>query len=159
PKVVKKGPDVVKENPDLVAKKDPVLERKLEPVPLVFKSFEWNRGEKARKLLDKTNGFAVLTAVSGKFDGGGEHIDVQEKPDGWYLEGGALAATRGEAVSVEFANQAPGLEIKEYQWKQGDQPVKMIAAEEGFCFLSSVSGKFQGGGESVRVHLDKDGFW
>lgn len=46
-----------------------------------------------------------------------------------------------------------------YHWNKGDPPVKMIHGDEGFCYLTAVSGTFQGLGESVKVTLEEDGFW
>ncbi|MEW6095979.1 MAG: hypothetical protein AB1567_05585 [bacterium] len=49
---------------------------------------------------------------------------------------------------------------EEYVWKQGWSPVKMIHKDKGFCFLTYVSGKFEGDGECVKIYIDEDdGYW
>jgi len=52
-----------------------------------------------------------------------------------------------------------GFEYHVYLWSSGQPPVKMIAANEGFCYLSEVGGHFQGFGEYARVVIQKDGYW
>lgn len=46
----------------------------------------------------------------------------------------------------------------EYGWRQGSGEVRMMPENEGICSLSSVTGKFEGGGEGVYV-FTRDGFW
>ena len=47
---------------------------------------------------------------------------------------------------------------KTYAWNAGQAAVRMGPLDKCVCFLTSVRGKFAGGGESVRVYADK-GFW
>jgi hypothetical protein len=35
----------------------------------------------------------------------------------------------------------------------------MIKKDDGFCYLSGVAGKFEGDGETARVHVAEDGWW
>ncbi len=44
-------------------------------------------------------------------------------------------------------------------WNQGEDPVRLIKQTDGFCFLTKVTGHFQGDGESVRLWVDSDGYW
>ncbi|HEV3145093.1 MAG TPA: hypothetical protein VGZ47_14480 [Gemmataceae bacterium] len=53
----------------------------------------------------------------------------------------------------------PTCEFKEHVWLAGTAAVKTIRADEGFCFLTGVAGKFEGGGEDVGVSIREDGFW
>ena len=46
----------------------------------------------------------------------------------------------------------------EYNWCQGGSEVRMIHKDKGFCFLTYVSGHFEGGGEAVWVYI-KDDYW
>jgi hypothetical protein len=51
------------------------------------------------------------------------------------------------------------LEYKFYEWKKGDQPVKMIHKDAGFCALVGVHGGLNGAGESAEVTIEPDGYW
>ena len=53
---------------------------------------------------------------------------------------------------------APNETYRIFKWNRGDPPIKMIRADEGFCFLSGVGGSFAGGAERVRVYI-RDGYW
>ena len=46
-----------------------------------------------------------------------------------------------------------------FNWEAGKQPTKMIKADEGFCYLSSITGALDGGGETARLYVGEDGFW
>jgi hypothetical protein len=46
-----------------------------------------------------------------------------------------------------------------FRWQQGQPPVKMIHSGQGFAILTLVTGKFEGGGEHVRVYVADDGYW
>jgi len=35
----------------------------------------------------------------------------------------------------------------------------MIHKDEGFCYLVQIRGGFAGGGELVRITIEKDGYW
>ena len=69
---------------------------------------------------------------------------------GWFIPAFAAdpPAPVPPAQSVEF-----------HHWKQGDEPLKLIRKEEGFCALTSVTGNFEGAGEIVRVYIEEDGYW
>lgn len=57
------------------------------------------------------------------------------------------------------ANNSMRVEYQEYQWQRGAAPVRMIRKEEGFCYLTRVSGEFAGMGEQARVYIESDGYW
>ncbi len=52
-----------------------------------------------------------------------------------------------------------GAAVETHWWHQGEPPVKLIRQEDGFCALTGVTGRFQGGGELVRVYVADDGYW
>ncbi len=66
------------------------------------------------------------------------------------------------SASAPFSQVAPGSESHSgypvFKWVNGNDRIRMIPADSGFCFLSAVGGSFAGGGESVRVYVD-DGWW
>ena len=63
------------------------------------------------------------------------------------------------AADLPPVSQTLPQSVEFHHWKQGDEPLKLIRKEEGFCALTSVTGHFQGGGEVVQVYVGDDGFW
>lgn len=117
----------------------------------------WSGG-KPVKLLAKEDGFCFLSQVSGKFEGEAE-VGVSLAADGnWYLGGKGPVTARATVVRTLRAG-ALDAEIKEHAWTAGQGAVKLLPRKEGFCFLSSIGGSLEGGGEEVSVSLDKDDFW
>ena len=49
--------------------------------------------------------------------------------------------------------------VEFHSWHQGELPLKLIRQEEGFCALTSVSGRFDGSGEMIQVYVADDGYW
>jgi hypothetical protein len=69
----------------------------------------------------------------------------------------ALAQTRqGFASHVKASSLPPG--AQQYNWAQGDGPVRMMAVKDGICGLVVIQGVFRGGGEYVRIE-NVGGFW
>ncbi len=74
-----------------------------------------------------------------------------------------INATRDSALQViERATEGfsdPGsLQSDVFEWRQGEGAVQMIRVTEGICYLVFVTGRFQGGGESVSIYESGD-FW
>jgi hypothetical protein len=62
--------------------------------------YTWEAGQEPVKMIHSSRGFPVIVRVSGKFEGGGEHVDAYVGDDGyWYLSGGSQA---------KQSNGAPG---------------------------------------------------
>ncbi len=126
-----------------------------------FKEVEWRPGEKPVKVIHRDEGFCVLASIAGHFAGYGQMVKVYlDEQDGyWYLTGtSAKEAIRATAIRVRFAHPRK-IKITSYEWKHGQKPVSMLKRDEGFCFLSCVSGRFLAGGEHVNVGIDKDDRW
>ena len=72
---------------------------------------------------------------------------------------GNLRMRRHQVPPTIRATVMPGASIETRTWSQGEPPVKLIRADEGFCALTKVTGNFEGSGESVQVHVAEDGYW
>jgi hypothetical protein len=124
---------------------------------------EWKLGDKPMFLCDQKQGFGILTGFSGNFAGNGEFLQVRiDDKKKWFLHGQAFTdAMAGRALMIE--NLTPRLFVPEHQvfeWLAGQKPVKMIAADEGICFISLIKGAFAGGGEKVQIEKRHDGnYW
>lgn len=62
-------------------------------------------------------------------------------------------------IADSTATSSTSLTTNDYSWYQGQGPIRMLHQSAGFCFLTRVSGKFEGGGESVRIGLDGSGYF
>lgn len=62
-----------------------------------------------------------------------------------------IVATAG---FIYLSQLPPKYEI--HAWEQGNSQKQLIRVDEGICFLTMVTGKFEGGGERVRVYRSKD---
>lgn len=47
---------------------------------------------------------------------------------------------------------------QEFEWRTGQKHVEMLGVDEGFCYLSGITGALEGAGESVGVYR-KNGKW
>jgi hypothetical protein len=142
--------------------------------------FSWRQGEPAKPMF-ADNGFTVcmLTKVQGKFDGGGEHVEVTRSNGMWFLGGGSqqsgVAAEGRCIINVVVGAGTPSYStdceagpcsiftgcLKARCFGSGPTDLGRINA--GFerdiaCALGSMSGKFEGGGEFVRIFL-ANGRW
>ena len=62
-----------------------------------------------------------------------------------------------QAFVADSKNKVPAISF--FHWEQGQSAVKLIKSTEGFCFLTKVTGRFEGGGEAVRLWINADGYW
>lgn len=99
------------------------------------------------------NTTCFLTAIGGKFEGGGESVSTYPQFGRWSVFGstGLNTNLNASARCVGFSQTATG------SWSKG-QPEKFLQ-NGGACFLSSVVGKFVGGGEQVLVSRKSNGDW
>lgn len=111
--------------------------------------YSWSQGAYATHMGSGSNRACFLTRMSGRFKGGGEEIWAYRSGPSWYLGGrsqqsGVSAGAR--CVNVSWYSGA-------YSWSQGAHSVYMGSQSSRACFLTRVTGRFEGGGESVRVFL------
>jgi hypothetical protein len=123
---------------------------------------EWKVGDKPVYLCDQNRGFGILTGFSGDFAGNGEFLQVRiDDKKKWLLHCQAFTgAMAGQAIMIE--NLSPKLFLPEHQvfeWLAGKDAVKMIAADQGICYISLIKGTFAGSGEKVQIEKRDDGFY
>jgi hypothetical protein len=124
--------------------------------------FQWSKGKPRVQLIHQHDGFAVLSGANGCFLGPEHLVRVYlDADDGyWYLEGKTNFNTRGRALVYKF--KQPGkfrAEVSQFDWKPGDKRREHFRCEEGLCFISSMSGRFQGYGENLNAKVESDGVW
>lgn len=86
-------------------------------------------------------------------------------------EPGTLVTMIHESRTAQFANRlvpsqtpesnpaVPLFRVETFSWKPQEPAVRMIHLKEGLCVLSMISGRFQGGGEGIKVSVRSDGRW
>ncbi|WP_163863322.1 hypothetical protein [Myxococcus eversor] len=104
-----------------------------------------------------TNRMCYLVGVAGKFNGGGEWVHAYVSGGQWYLSGdsgqsGVRARARCITVSPTTGY------TPEISWSQGQGSAYMGPSSGLACALTYVKGKFEGGGEYVRI-FDSGGYW
>ena len=100
---------------------------------------------------DFVNGY-VESAVAERFDDPDTELGRQIDEKLSAIEDRARSELRA------FASSFAG-EFSEYYWQQGQGARRMIPAGDGVCFLTFVTGRFEGGGEQVRVNVNSEGYW
>ncbi len=121
----------------------------------------WSQGAGRIQTVRSDEGFCFLSGVAGKFEGGGETVFVSADNDGWwYFDGVSYQVISGRAISVQTPyRKLFKKEVKTFEWRPKDPPVKMISKYEGFCFLSGILGKFGGAGDDISVSVGPDNYW
>ena len=119
-------------------------------------------GKQKAKLIHHSRGFCYLGGIGGNVqDLTSAEISIDPK-DGFYYLSGRFEnrSTTIRAVIVEYPEgEAPEFEITKSEWKRGDPERELIAAEDGICLLTGISGALRGEGEEVRLIIDSEGTW
>jgi hypothetical protein len=136
----------------------------LTPGPGVFKApveYEWKSGAAPVRMIRTDEGVCVLAGVVGGLRGGGEDVRVYPGDDGyWYLAGRALVPLTARAIALRAAKAGSYRAIYvERQWSVKTGPVTVMSKDDGFCFISGVSGKLEGTGEQAALSIGEDGLW
>lgn len=102
--------------------------------------------------------FCGIFSIQGKFEGNGEKVEINVSPEKqWYVTGqSAQRDIQIQAFCFPYPSASNGLQF--FAWAQGQSPVNMGSDRNRLCALASVTGKFEGFGESVEVFA-KDGSW
>ena len=50
-------------------------------------TFEWQWQQQPREMIRKSEGICYLVYVTGRFEGGGEAVEIVDLGDTWYLQG------------------------------------------------------------------------
>ena len=113
-------------------------------------------------MIKKDEGICFLTGVAGHFEGMGERIEiVLGKDDYWCLQGSSQQGElSGTAVALKFPNLSfVASDIKTYEFKLGNAPVRLISKEDGICALMGVAGAFYNEPNQSGLRLGSDNCW
>jgi hypothetical protein len=124
-------------------------------VSAVSDEFAWSQGQATVHPPFVLDHACFLTRMRGDFDGGGEQIFIRWSGGQWNL--GGKSQQEGVAASARcvpaFALR-PNLKNGElpFSWAQGRPPTAMGSlGNDEVCFLTMITGHFEGFGERVAV--------
>ncbi len=126
-------------------------------------SFKWYQGWAAQPIPmgSTSDRFCFLTEVRGRFKGAGESVRVYQANGSWWLSGSSQQIdVMGGALCIPRNYWGQTLTVSgEYGWGQGNNPVHLGSDTNRVCYLTRVSGDFEGGGERVEVYRSGGSWW
>lgn len=125
-----------------------------------LEEFNWNQSEAPKPMLTSNEGVCFLTAVQGKFQGTGEQVRVYLENNQWFIHGNSAQSGVGGTANCVRWNEIPTNSVRAitgpYDWSRGQPKTRMGAYYQSFCFLSAVSGRFEGDKEYVEITREND---
>lgn len=120
---------------------------------LTSSSYSWSKGAAPVDMGVSFGRACFLTRISGDFEGAGETVKAEIVSGRWVLSG-----TTGLPGSISAQARCVYLFPTAYaSWSKGQ--ARVAAQTGGACFLTRVSGQFNGGGESVNLVRDSANRW
>ena len=126
--------------------------------PAVYGPYTLNQNQGTFRYLDgfnESDSICFLGSVSGKFSGNGENVEVTTNPSTreWKLnvdsqQFGVAASAYCIPSSLNFTKLT-----NQFDWAQDILRVP-LGYSNAVCFLTRMTGKFQGDKEKVRVYTD-----
>jgi hypothetical protein len=116
--------------------------------------YSWWQGQNPRWMGTQTQRACFLTRVGGKFEGGGERVEIYGSAGHWYLGGSSLQVdvhAGARCASVPFWGA--------YKWDYKAGGPVILAGTNWGCFLAGMMGKFEGGAEFVRTFASGGSFY
>lgn len=125
-------------------------------VGVVSGPYKWSQGQPRTRMDNFGNSFCFLSEVSGKFRGGGEHIEITLDPYSrdWLLGGDSQQQGVNAAAYCVGTGYNYSRLTAEFTLAQGSiTTVNLdLGGPYSSCFLTGIKGKFRGDGERVSVY-------
>ena len=131
------------------------------PVKWKVTQYAWTAGDPPVRMIHSRKGFCCLSDVGGPFLRENEQTKVYVDGDGFWCLGGD-APMAGHPTASAVAYEPPRgffFQTQEFTWEQAGSAVRMIRQEDGFCYLSSMTGRFGRLRDEIRVFVGPDGWW
>lgn len=138
----------------------------------------WTQGQPPVQLIGEAEGACFLTRVSGSFRGGGEQVRVYTDKGSWWLGGSSKQDGVGGTAHCLRWNEFTFLGGGDVRWASGEFSTSMEAEScsvlpfidfpppylpantwwgDAGTYVSGVQGRFDGGGEYVRIAQSAQG--
>ncbi|WNG19766.1 hypothetical protein [Cystobacter fuscus] len=117
--------------------------------------FDWCQGDAPPRLAEDVGQTCALSRMSGRFGGATDSVSTLTSNGSWYLSGNSSEA--GVCASATCANGYP--RAGDFRWSAGTSPVRMVLQEGNACFLTSISGRFQGANDRIEISVGSDGYY
>ena len=112
----------------------------------------------ASNWIESTFNSAVTQIFDDRLDGILESFYVDEVIEAAQDEANRVATGEVARVLERIPYDYGGLYPQTYSWRSGIGAQQMIGVNEGVCFLTRVSGKFEERSDNVSV-FDSSGYW
>jgi hypothetical protein len=123
--------------------------------------FSWSQGRSPTPMGSSADRLCFLTRVTGELKGGGESVHAYVSNGSWYLGGASQqigVAASARCVPLRWNNRSYGY-TGAFNWSQGNNSTYLGVDSNRTCFLTRVTGQFQGAGERVEVYRSGGGWW
>ncbi|AZZ96950.1 MULTISPECIES: hypothetical protein [Pseudoalteromonas] len=114
-----------------------------------YRVHHWKQGEGQVSLGSSRDRICFLSKVQGKFEGWGEAVWVKEVGATYYL-GGKSNQDNVAAIATCVTNPKGNYDVQYDTWSQGQSDI-YLGDRNNVCFLTGMSGKFEGWAESIGI--------
>ncbi|NOU52993.1 hypothetical protein HG263_21045 [Pseudoalteromonas sp. JBTF-M23] len=122
-----------------------------------YNTFHWKQGEQQVSLGSSRDRVCFLSSVQGKFEGWAEEVSVKKVGASYYL-GGKSDQDNVAATATCVLNPKGDKYTQFDTWEQG-QSYLYMGDRHNVCFLTSMSGKYEGWKESIEVKNTPSGVY
>jgi hypothetical protein len=119
---------------------------------LSSQTYSWSKGAAPVDMGPSFGRICFLSRISGDFEGAGEAVRSQIVNGRWVLSGTSAQASISASATCVYVFPS-----KYASWTKGQ--AKTFVQNGGACWLTSVSGQFNGGGEFVALTKDASQNW
>ncbi len=116
-------------------------------------------------MIPTYQGFCYLTKVQGRFEGAGETVRIEQYNGSWMLNGNSMqfdvsasasCVNYYDVMSISLLNESNLSPVYATNIiKNGPTFIQDLGpANDRFCFLTQLQGKFEGGGERIQIVAD-----
>jgi hypothetical protein len=142
---------------------EPVISLTPAGLPFRARSMEYacTKDQPVSRIMDAGDGLCVLGYVSGHMEGYGEVQSVSiGEGNQWVADcHGFTEHMDPHFIAYKTKPYRESVQASFFEWKTGQDKVRMISKDQGICLLTGISGHFVGTLENVQITCESDGYW